>query len=175
MSINHFLDVKILEKYREQAASGISIGDVLKALSEFMECVRYLNTRRSNTTLQLDNEGAVQDALYLMLRPWIADIIPESPSNKIANRYSIKDFLIPSLKTVIEVKFIRDASHGKNVVQEINDDIETYRYHALCDHLIFFIYDSEVLIPDRLQLEKHINGKRNYTEKTLQCYSIIRP
>lgn len=174
-TIHRFLDLSRFQNLKNNLPSQTTINDLIGALSEFMECVRYLNTRRSKTSLILDNEAAVQDALYLMIRPWVRDLIPESPTEKIANRYSIKDFLIPSLEAIIEVKYIRDESHGKNIVKEINDDIETYRYHHSCTKLIFFIYDPDALIPDRLQLENHINGPRIYSQKTIECFSVIRP
>ena len=121
-----FLDIDRFQGYKRSIPPQ-SVEEVISALSEFMECVRYLNTRRSKTNLNLDSEDAVQDAIYLMLRPWVMDIRPESPTGKIANRYAIKDFLLPSLRTVVEAKYIRDKSHGKSISQEINDDIETYR------------------------------------------------
>ncbi|MBS1773675.1 MAG: hypothetical protein JST82_12525 [Bacteroidetes bacterium] len=173
-SIKNFLNIDSLQGYKKPVLSQ-SVEEVINALSEFMECVRYLNTRRSKTNLNLDSEEAVQDTIYIMLRPWVMDIRPESPTGKVANRYSIKDFLLPALRTVIEVKFIRDKTHGKSISQEINDDIETYRYHPQCDNLIFFIYDPDALIPDRLQLEKHVTSKRSYSDKTLTCFCIIKP
>jgi hypothetical protein len=167
---------ELAAKHGPPSVSNKSLGDVLSALSEFMECVRYLNTRRSTgTILTLDSEDAIQDAIYLMLRPWIPDMVPENPTDKVANRFLVKDFLIPSLSTVIEVKYIRDKTHGKNVAKEINDDIETYRYHQACHNIIFFIYDPDVFIPDRQKLEQHISSKRVYSEKVLVCYPIIRP
>jgi len=42
-----------------------------------------------------------------MLRAWVYDITPESPNEKVANKSSIKDFLLNLPKTVIEAKFIR--------------------------------------------------------------------
>lgn len=166
----------LADKYPSGLPATKSLRDILSALSNFMECVRYLNTRRTTKIiLSLDSEDAVQDAIYLMLRPWIPDIVPENPTDKIANRFLIKDFLIPSLKTVIEVKYIRDKSHGKNIAKEINDDIETYRYHHSCNIIVFFIYDPDALIPDRSKLEEHISSKRIYSEKTLECHSIILP
>ena len=82
---------------------------ILGALNEFQECVRYLNTRRSTAAiLSLDSEAAVQDAIFLMLRPWIRDLVPENPTDKVASRYTIKDFVSRSARTVVEAKFIRD-------------------------------------------------------------------
>jgi hypothetical protein len=154
----------------------VEVARVLAALNAFGECVRYLNTRRSKgALLTLDGEPAVQDALYLMLRPWIADLVPENPTDKVANRFSIKDFLSKANHLVIEVKYIRDADHGKSISRELNDDIETYRYHPSCDDLIFFIYDPDGLIPDGAALERHLSSERRYSEKVLRCHAVIKP
>jgi len=152
------------------------VSRVISALNSFSDCVRYLNTRRSSgALLNLDNEAAVQDTLYLMLRPWIVDLVPENPTDRIANRFSIKDFISKSNRLVIEAKYVRNAEHGKAVVSELNDDIETYRYHASCDDLIFFIYDPDGLIPDGAALERHLSSSRTYADKVLRCHAVIKP
>lgn len=158
-------------------ASAQDVGRILKALNEFMECVRYLNTRRSTAAvLALDSEAAVQDALYLMLRPWVLDLVPETPTDRIAAaRYTIQDFLSASAQTVIEAKFIRDAAHGKAITKELHDDIETYRSHPACRHLVFFIYDPDVLIPNRAGLERQIAVERTYEGAPLTCHLVVKP
>ncbi len=157
-------------------SDGTSINAVLSALNSFTDIVRYLNTRRSSgAVLDLTNEAAVQDALYLMLRPWVLDLVPENPTDKIANRFSIKDFVSHSGKFVIEAKYVRNADHGKSLAKEINDDIETYRYHPSCDDLIFFIYDPDGNIPDAAALERHVSSNRAYDGKTLRCHGVIKP
>ncbi len=149
---------------------------VITALQSFSDCVRYLNTRRSKgALLKLDSEAAVQDAIYLMLRPWLIDLVAENPTDRVANRYSIKDFLSKSNRLVIEAKYIRTADHGKSIVTELNDDIETYRYHAYCDDLLFFIYDPDGFIPDGAALERHLRSGRTYDQKILRCHAIIKP
>jgi len=140
----------------------VSVPSVLAALNSFTDIVRYLNTRRSTgAILELSNEAAVQDALYLMPRPWILDLVPENPTDKIANRFSIKDFLSRSGRLVIETKYVRDKEHGKALAREINDDKETYRYHTHCDDLIFFIYDPNGHIPDAAAFERHVRTSRS--------------
>lgn len=154
----------------------VSVGRIIKALDEFMECVRYLNTRRSTSAvLTLDSEAAIQDAVYLMLRPWVLDLIPENPTDKVASRYTIKDFVSKSALSVIEAKYIRDATHGKNVSKELHDDIETYRHHHACRNLIFFIYDPDALIPDRVALQRQICVERIYDGVPLICHLIVKP
>lgn len=160
----------------KDSAPNVTVALVIQALNAFTDCVRYLNTRRSGgALLSLDSEADVQDALYLMLRPWIIDLVPENPTDKIGNRYSIKDFSSKSSRIVIEAKFIRNNEHGKSIVKEINDDIETYRYHPFCNDLIFFIYDPNAHIPDSASLIRHINSKRTYEDKSLECHGIIKP
>lgn len=157
-------------------SESVGVGRIVKALDEFMECVRYLNTRRSTTAvLTLDSEAAVQDAIYLMLRPWVLDLVPENPTDKVASRYSIKDFVSKSARTVIEAKYIRDAAHGKGISKELHDDIETYRHHTACRHLVFFVYDPDALIPDRAALERQIVVERLYDGVPLTCYLIVKP
>lgn len=170
----------IRKKYPEltgkRSKKSPAVDSILAAVEEFMECVRYLNTRRSSgAVLNLDDEAAVQDTLYLMLRPWISDLVPENPTDKIANRYSIKDFVSRELRVVIEAKFVRNAEHGKSISKELNDDIETYRYHPCCDNLVFFIYDPDANIPDVAALVRHVAQTRTYGNKTLRCYVVVKP
>ena len=160
----------------ESSNAGPSYVQIRTALEQFMECVRYLNTRRSKgAKLSLESEADVQDALFLMLRPWIADLVSENPTDKIGNRFAVKDFISKSARTVIEAKYIRDATHGKQIAKELHDDIETYRHHPYCDHLIFFIYDPDSLIPDVSALNSEISTVRTYDGKPLHCHLIVRP
>ncbi len=164
------------ELTKEGCESEGSFHKILSALEQFGECVRYLNTRRSSgTKLNLESEADVQDAIYLMLRPWVTDLVYENPTGKVGNRYVIKDFLAPAARTVIEAKYIRDANHGRQVSKEIHDDIEMYRHHPQCDHLIFFIYDPNSLIPDVAALNAEVVTKRIYDERVLYCSLVVRP
>ena len=165
------------ERTRQDVPSmRVEVLRVIGALNSFSDCVRYLNTRRSaGALLSLDNEAAIQDALYLMLRPWIVDLIPENPTDRVANRFSIKDFLSKANRLVIEAKCVRNADHGRSIVKELNDDIETYRYHPSCDDLVFFIYDPDGLVPDGAALERHLSSPRSYADKALRCHAVIKP
>jgi hypothetical protein len=160
---------------RAQPAS-ITVANVCTALGEFSECVRYLNTRRSKgAILALDSEADVQDAMYLILRPWVCDLVPETPTDKTGNRYSIRDFVSRSLRLVIEAKYIRDAEHGKHISKELHDDIEVYRHHLYCETILFFLYDPDSLIPDQRELRRTIEQSRVYDGRPLVCKLIVKP
>jgi hypothetical protein len=152
---------------------------VILALEEFDACVRYLNTRRSaGAVINIQSEADVQDVIYLLLRPWIVDLLYESPADKTANRYVIKDFSSTIGRFVIDAKYIRDKDHGRLISKELHDDIEMYRTHPQCDDLIFFVYDPDALIPDTRALREAIEIERTYGEggkKRLKCHLIVKP
>ena len=110
-----------------------------------------------------------------MLRPLLSDLTPESPTDKIAGRCAIKDFTSQSNRLVIEAKYVRDKHHGKVITHELNDGIETYRYHPNCDDLVFFIYDPDSNIPDPTAIERHVQSSRAYGDKVLRCHAVIKP
>lgn len=152
---------------------------VITALGEFDACVRYLNTRRSaGAVINIQSEADVQDVLYLLLRPWVVDLIYESPGDKSGNRYVIKDFSSAAGRFVLDAKYIRDREHGRLISKELHDDIEMYRTHLRCDDLVFFVYDPEVFIPDQRALRQAIETERAYgqgAEKKLRCHLIVKP
>lgn len=159
-----------------QVQPSLTVKKVVAALEQFQECVRYLNTRRSSgAVININGEADVQDAVFLMLRPWLIDLVPENPTDKVASRYVIKDFLSKQLNLVVEAKYIRDKKHGKNISTELHDDIETYRNHPNCENLIFFIYDRDALIPDLIALKRQIEGIRNYDGKQLSVHCVVKP
>jgi hypothetical protein len=83
--------------------------------------------------------------------------------------------MAPAARTVIETKFIRDEAHGKGVTKEMNDDIQMYRRHPDCDHLIFFLYDPESLIPDVQALKAAYEVSWMIDGKALRCYVVVKP
>lgn len=162
----------------EAPTDAADVGSVLRALREFDACVRYLNTRRSaGAIINIESEADVQDVLFILLRPWIIDLVPESPGDKSANRFVIKDFSSASTRLVIDAKYIRDKDHGRSISKELHDDIEMYKSHPKCDDLIFFVYDPLVLIPDQRALRQAIEIERMYGKdaKQLRCHLIVKP
>jgi hypothetical protein len=157
-------------------AKEVSVETVVSALEQFAECVRYLNTRRSSgAVIEINKEADVQDVVYLMLRPWVTDLVPENPTDRVASRFVIKDFLSKELATVVEAKYIRDKKHGHDISKEMHDDIEMYRNHLDCKHLVFFTYDRDAYIPDVAALKRQIEGVRTYSDKHLAVYCVIKP
>ncbi len=125
--------------------------------------------------MTLSSEGDVQDSLYIMLRPWVADLKYEYPTSKNGNRFVIKDFFIPSAEMIIEAKYIRDKRHGKDVSKELHDDIEMYRQRGDASLIVFFIYDPDSNIPSVDDLKSSLEIDRVYNGKSLQIEVIVKP
>lgn len=157
-------------------STGFGVEKIVSALEQFPECVRYLNTRRSSgAVIDINSEADVQDVVFLMIRPWVTDLVPENPTDRVASRYAIKDFVSMELETVVEAKFIRDKKHGRDISKELHDDIEMYKNHPSCKHLVFFIYDRDAVIPDVSALKKQIVGIRTYELKRLKVFCVVKP
>lgn len=176
--------VKGIEGFRNKFPAQIALEkpvphrqlEIILALNQFMECVRYLNTRRSKgTVLTLSSEGDVQDALYIMLRAWVSDLKYEDPTSKNGNRFVIKDFFVPSAELIIEAKYIRDKKHGKEVSKELHDDIEMYRQRGDASLVVFFIYDPNNNIPSVDDLKSSLEIDRIYAGKSLRIELIVKP
>src|SRR5438094_6230385 len=116
-----------------------------------------------------------QDALYLILRPWIPDLVAETPTERLANRFTVRDFVSKTLRLIVEAKFVRDKQHGKMIAKELHDDIEVYRHDPYYDTILFFIYDPDSNIPDERELRRTIEQSRVYDGRTFNCLVVVKP
>jgi hypothetical protein len=160
--------------YRDRKEVGIS--HVLTILDGFMDVVRYSNNRRSGTsTISIQSEDDVQDALYFMLKPLVRDLIYEVPGSKEGNRFVIKDFRSRALRCAIEAKYIRSKDHGKSISKELHDDIEMYARDPDVHTVVFFVYDPESNIPDADELRRHIEVDRTIDQKSISVHLKLKP
>jgi REase_DpnII-MboI len=106
-----------------------SIDELLTPVLKRLRRAMYplTNRRKGLPTLAFDSEYDVQDLLHVLLRPWVKDIRPEEYTPSYAGKSTRMDFLLPDHATVVELKFVRDVTHGKNIGQELQIDIGHYR------------------------------------------------
>ncbi len=128
--------------------------------------------RKGAQSLSFSSEYDVQDLLHSLLRPWVADIRPEEFTPSYAGSSTRMDFLLPAHKLVIELKFVRDRSHGKKLGDELIIDIEHYRRHPESDCLWCVIYDPENFIPNPEGLRRDLEGNRTMPDGKV-CVKVI--
>ena len=74
----------------------------------------------------IDNEYQVQDALYFLLAPMYPDLKDEENFPSVAQKKPRADLFLPSLRIVIEVKFLRKRDPFTKIVDEIAADASLY-------------------------------------------------
>ncbi|WP_231864968.1 hypothetical protein [Sorangium cellulosum] len=129
--------------------------------------------RKGAISLSFQSEYDIQDLLHALLRPWVADIRPEEFTPSYAGSSTRMDFLLPAHRLVLELKLIRDHTHGRKVGNELIIDIEHYRRHPDCDALWCIIYDPNNFIPNPQGLASDLEGKRSTTDGAVDVRILI--
>jgi hypothetical protein len=91
----------------------------------------------------IDNEYHVQNLLWSMLAPIFPDLDDEQYLTKIGQKSPRADLHIPSMKIIIEAKFLRAGDTLQKIIDEISSD--TGLYSAMgndCSGIIVIIWDD---------------------------------
>jgi hypothetical protein len=131
---------------------------LLKGVRRAMDPLTY--RRRGAQSLSFSTEYDVQDLIHALLRPWVADIRPEEVTPSYAGSSTRMDFLLPNHKIVLELKFVRDRNHAKNIGNELIVDINHYQKHPDCEHLWCVVFDQDHLLPNAEGLKTDLEGQR---------------
>lgn len=98
---------------------------------------------------EIENEYHVQNLLWAVLAPLFPDLNDEETLPPIGQKSPRVDLSIPSLCTVIEVKFMRPATPFQNVIEEIAADASLYTTDPRWTSIIPFVWD------DARRMEEH--------------------
>jgi REase_DpnII-MboI len=91
----------------------------------------------------VDNEYHVQDLLWLLLAPIFPDLDDEQYLTKIGQKNPRADLYIPSMKLIVEVKFLRAEDRMQKIIDEIASDASLYNAMGNdCAGIIGFIWDD---------------------------------
>ena len=129
--------------------------------------------RKGAQCLWLESEYDTQDLLHALLRPWVADIRPEEFTPSYAGTSTRMDFLLPAHALVIEVKFVRDRSHGRKIGDELIIDIGHYRRHPGCNTLWCVIYDPNHFLQNGEGLAADLSGERSMPDGKVNIKVLV--
>ena len=91
----------------------------------------------------IDNEYHVQNFLWLLLAPLFPDLDDEQYLAKIGQKSPRSDLYLPSMRIVIEVKFIRASDRFQKIIDEISSDASLYNAMGNdCRGIVVFIWDD---------------------------------
>jgi len=93
----------------------------------------------------IDHEYHVQNLLWTILKPIFPDLVDEESLPKIGHTTSRFDLGIPSLQTIIEVKFMRKSGQAacKSITEELAADSALYlNPETKYERIVAFIWDE---------------------------------
>lgn len=91
---------------------------------------------------EVQNEYHVQNILYGILAPLFSDLNDEETIPPVGQKNPRLDLTIPSIATIVEVKFLRHGVSMQKVIDEIATDVGLYSTDKRWRALIPFIWDD---------------------------------
>ena len=103
----------------------------------------------------IDHEYHVQDLLYFLLAPVLPDLKDEEYFPSLGQKQPRTDLFLPSLKLIIEVKFLRAADKTTRIIDEVASDASLYlKRGSDYSGLIPFVWDDSRRTEEHPLLEK---------------------
>jgi hypothetical protein len=91
----------------------------------------------------IDHEYHVQNLLWVVLAPIFPDLDDEQYLAKIGQKNPRADLYIPSMKLIVEAKFLRSGDKMQKIIDEISSDASLYNAMGNdCAGIIPFIWDD---------------------------------
>jgi REase_DpnII-MboI len=118
----------------------------------------------------VENEYHVQNMLWLLLAPLFPDLIDEDSTPKVGPVQPRADIGVPSLRLIVEAKFMRADDPPKKMVEQIAEDASLYLVAgSKYNRMIPFIWD------DSRRTEHHEEMIRGLRQITGVADAIIVP
>lgn len=133
----------------------VSLPTAVKALTE---------RGRGRPSFEIECERDVQDLFFFALRAAFEDVRREEWTPSSAGNAKRADLFIPHAGVMLEVKYVRDAPHGRRVANELRVDFESYHSHPGCKTLVAVVWDEHRCIPDPAALERDLAGPRTKSD-----------
>lgn len=115
------------------------IETILNKFHRFVVELKELN-------IEIQTEEDVKKLLKALLSIYYENIKPEEYVESYAGIASRIDIYIKDINQGIEIKLAKNSIQQKQIVEQINDDIQKYQKIPNCEKIYFFIYNPEFLI-----------------------------
>lgn len=155
-------------------------GSRLYLLDELVEGVpesaTILQDRRGDRPdFEIACEQDFQDLFFALIKPTFPTALSEEPIPQHATKSKKIDFVIPEISLAIELKYVRNERHSKELSDELKVDIESYPKHPDCTRMKAIVWDEERLISDRSNFEGDLTGPRTIDGSEFQVETIVLP
>lgn len=162
---------EILEETGTQAL----LSTVKRAIDSLTPAIRLFNRREKRLAKwSISCEDDIRDLLYAILRASISDLQREEAVPSRAGTHKFVDLCSNIARLFIEIKWISKTGMWKQIVKQINDDVQSYVAHPACSTLVFVIVDAAKDIPDPSLLENQLSGTQTIGGKDIKILVFIR-
>lgn len=159
----------------EETGKAQLITTVKNAIDSLTPSMRLFNKREKGLSQwPVNREDDVRDLMYVMLRAAISDIRTEEPIPSKAGTHKYIDIYSRIARLLVELKWVGKKGIWKQILKQINDDIQSYVAHPYCDTLIFVVIDNAKDIPDPALIERDYTGTQNINGKEVNVYLFVR-
>lgn len=143
-----------------EAKAAVHFDPIRVLCSRFHEVAKQLQVRHAGrNTLAVADEYDVQDLTHALLRIFFDDIRDEEWTPSYAGGAARMDFLLPEVRTVLEMKMARKGLGAKEIGEQLIVDIAKYREHPKCKRLICLVYDPNGFVANPRGIERDLSGK----------------
>jgi len=144
-----------------------SLVQLLQGLSRSMRLWTYEHTPRTKNSAiakwDVENEYHVQNLLWAVLAPVLPDLEEEENFPSIGHKNPRADLCVPSLRTIIEVKFMRKSGSRacSEIIGEIAEDASLYLSKSRdYDNIVCFIWDDTAHTEQHAELKAGLEAIR---------------
>lgn len=103
--------------------------------------------------LEIQKESDVKKLLKALLGIYYENIKAEEPVESYADIGSQIDLYIKDINYGIEIKLAKNSIQQRQIVEQINDDIQKYQKLPNCEKIYFFIYNPDFLIKNHASFD----------------------
>ena len=148
---------------------------IKRAIDSLTPSIRLLNNREKGLAPRaVTREDDVRDLLYAVLRASVSDLQREEPVPSKIGTYKFVDLYSRSARLFIEVKWIGQLGKWKQIVKQINDDIQSYVADPCCKTLIFVVIDAVKDVPDPALCERDLSKTQTVGDRAIDVKAFVR-
>ena len=148
---------------------------VKRAIDSLTPSIRLFNKREKGLTpWPVNREDDVRDLLYAVLRASVLDLKREEPVSSRAGTYKFVDLYSKVGRLFVELKWIKKPEQWKQILKQINDDIQSYTADSRCHTLVFVVIDAVRDIPDPALVERDLSKTQTVDGRSIDVMTFVR-
>lgn len=148
---------------------------IVCVLTNFNNSIKKITQgrRTGHALFSINDEYDVQDLLYVILKSFFPALKEEDPTPRVGAKSNKIDLILREEGILLEVKMIKQSNiNEKDFVEQLKNDIQSYRNCQWLKYLLFFVYDPFKKTRDA-QNFYDLNGQQSINGTTFSIKVIL--